>query len=303
MPTESTLDRITRMLAMMGYLADHDRVPVGELAEHFGVTESQVLKDIDLLWVTGTPGYYPDDLVDFSVDDWEESLISLRDARGLGRRVPLAPRDALALAAAVEWLRGLAEPDVRPVLASVARKLHATADLEVPDGVDHAVRSRLLEAVTGHTAVEIEYVSAEDRRTTRVIEPRGLYTDGAAWYVEAWCHHAREERTFRLDRILGIRPATAPATADRPPAERETGPTDVVLLLDPEARWLAEEIPGTNMREVGDSLEVRLTVTRTDWLVRRLLPLGRAVRDVEPASLRSDLAGRARAALDAYRRT
>lgn len=88
MPTESTLDRITRMLAMMGYLADHDRVPVGELAEHFGVTESQVLKDIDLLWVTGTPGYYPDDLVDFSVDDWEESLISLRDARGLGRRVP-----------------------------------------------------------------------------------------------------------------------------------------------------------------------------------------------------------------------
>lgn len=114
----------------------------------------------------------------------------------------------------------------------------------MPDGVDHAVRSRLLEAVTGHTAVEIEYVSAEDRRTTRVIEPRGLYTDGAAWYVEAWCHHAREERTFRLDRILGIRPATAPATADRPPAERETGPTDVVLLLDRRRAGSPRRFPG-----------------------------------------------------------
>lgn len=295
------------MLAMMGYLSEHDRVPVAELAENFGVSESQVLEDIDLLWVTGSPGYFPDDLIDFSVDDWEESLISLRDARGLNGPVPLAPREALALAAAVEWLRGVAGPDVQPVLAAVARKLQAVTptDVEAPDGVDPATRSRLLDAVEAHAAVEIDYVSAEDRRTTRVIEPRGLYTDGVAWYVDAWCHRVGDERTFRVDRILGIRPAVAPtaAVAARPLPDHgpvDHGSVDVVLVLDPGARWLAEEIPGTSVREVGDAIEVRLTVTRTDWLVRRLLSLGPAVSAVGPPELRHALTERARAALEAY---
>ncbi len=303
MPIESTIDRVTRMLAMMGYLSVRDRVPVAELAENFSVTESQVLEDVDLLWVTGTPGYYPDDLIDFSVDDWEESLISLRDARGLGRPVPLAPREALALAAAVEWLRGVAGPDIQPVLASVARKLQAITptDVEAPDGVDPVTRSRLVAAVEARAAVEIDYVSAEDHRTTRVIEPRGLYTDGVAWYVEGWCHLVGDERTFRLDRILAIRPADAPAA--RPVPDRGASgrdPVDVVLVLDRRARWLAEEIPGTSVREVGDVLEVRLTVSRTDWLVRRLLALGPAMRAVGPPEVRHALAGRARAALEAY---
>ena len=209
MPPEPTMDRVTRLLAMMTYLADRDRVPVAELADHFGVSESQVLKDVDLLWVTGTPGYYPDDLIDFSVDDWEARLISLRDARGLNRPVPLAPREALALAAAVEGLRGVAGPELAPVLASVARKLQgaAGADVAASDHTDPATRARLLQAIAAREAVEIDYVSAEDRSTTRVIEPRGAFTDGVAWYVEGYCHLAGDDRTFRVDRILAIRPA------------------------------------------------------------------------------------------------
>lgn len=296
------MDRVTRMLAMMAYLSEHDRVPVAQLAENFGVSESQVLQDVDLLWVTGSPGYYPGDLIDFSVDDWEDRLISLRDAQGLGRRVPLTAREALALAAAVEWLRGVAAPEVQPVLASVAAKLRVVTptDLAAPDGVDPAIRAALLAAVEARAAVEIDYVSAEDRRTTRVVEPRGLYTDGVAWYVEAWCHLAGDERTFRVDRILAIRPAAVPAPrpVTRPPLEDR--PVEVVLVLDRGARWLAEEIPGTSVREVGDAVEVRVGVTRTDWLVRRLLALGPAVRAVGPPEVRQDLVDRARAAVAAY---
>lgn len=306
MAVEQTADRLTRLLAMMNYLAQHDRVPVAELAAHFGVPESQVLTDVDLLWVSGTPGYFHDDLIDFSVDDYEEALISLRAGRGLDRPVPLAPREALALVAAVEWLRasGTATGRMAEVLASVQAKLRGFVPAEVappPDGGADA-RAAISAAIESGSWLDVDYVSAEDRRTARVIRPVALYTDGAAWYLEAFCHLAGAQRTFRVDRFLRIGPAAGPP-GSTDVAPQEVAATDVVLLLDRAARWLAEDIPDAVIRDVrgSDLIEVRVTLTRTDWLVRQLLPLGDQVRGVAPAALREELLARARAALEAYR--
>lgn len=307
MPAEHTADRLTRLLAMMTYLAQHDRVPVPDLATHFGVSESQVLRDIDLLWVSGTPGYYHDDLIDFSVDDWEEDLISLRAGQGLDRQVPLAPREALALSAAVEWLRGsgVATPGTEEVLLSVQAKLRgfSPAEVTVPEDGHARARTAVLAAIESSGWLEIDYVSAEDRRTTRVIRPLAMFTDGAAWYLDAWCALSRARRTFRVDRILRLEPAAEPA--DLVAAEPVEAPaTEVVLVLDPSARWLAEDLPDAAVRDVvadgARCLEIRLTLTRTDWLVRQLLALGPQVRAVAPEGLRADLLQRATAALAAY---
>ncbi len=313
MPAEQTADRLTRLLAMVNYLAQHDRVPVEELARHFGVPASQILRDVDLLWVSGTPGYYPDDLIDFSVDDWEQQLISLRAGQGLDRPVPLAPREALALIAAVEWLRasGAAAGRMGDVLATVGAKLRGLVPAEVappPDGHD-AARALLSAAIAAGEWLEVDYVSAEDRRSRRVIRPLALLTDGAAWYLEAWCALAGARRTFRVDRFLRIAPAAGEPPEDGEGTPGEEGPaeqpaTAVVLVLDKAARWLAEDIPGATIRDVSHEgapcIEVRIELTRTDWLVRQLLPLGDQVRAVAPAAVRDELVARARAALAAY---
>jgi len=308
MATEQTADRLTRLLAIMNYLAQHDRVPVAELAEHFGVSEGQILKDIDLLWVSGTPGYYHDDLIDFSVDDWEQHLISLRAGRGLDRPVPLAPREALALGAAVEWLRasGTATGRTAEVLESVARKLHGLvpAEVAVPQDGQEAARAPITAAIEADGWLEVDYVSAEDHRSSRVIRPHALFTDGAAWYVEAWCTLSGAERTFRVDRFLRITRTTEPATDAGAGPAPASDPVEVTLVLDRSARWMAEDIPDAVIRDVTVDgvacVEVRLTLTRTDWLVRQLLPLGEQVRAVAPRSLRADLVARARAAVAAY---
>lgn len=69
---EATGERLTRLLAMVTYLADRDGASAADLAAHFGVSEAQVMRDVDTLWVSGTPGYQPDDLLDFASDHYDE---------------------------------------------------------------------------------------------------------------------------------------------------------------------------------------------------------------------------------------
>ncbi|MDO5496097.1 MAG: WYL domain-containing protein, partial [bacterium] len=309
MPPETSGARVVRLLAMMSYLTDRGEVQIAEIAAHFGVREAQVMKDLSLLWVTGLPGYFPDDLIEFDFDE-DETSVELLDGRGLSRPVPFAPREALALAAAVEWLRasGTATGSAAEAIESVAGKLRGLVPADLAGGagapLDAAVRERVLRAASSGEGLTIRYVSAQDEVTERVVVPAAVTTDGAHWYLDAWCTRARAQRTFRMDRILSIE--------DAPPAVPTSGSDDegvgsvpvetrVRLVLHPRARWLAEDIPGAEIAsEDGASLVVELELGRWDWLVRVLLGLGDAVRAVSPPELAAELRARAAAALAAY---
>lgn len=339
MPPESARTRVTRLLGMMSYLADRGEVPITELASHFAVSDAQVMKDLDLLWVTGLPGYYPNDLIDFAFDE-EETSVALREAQGLSRPVPFAPREALAMAAAVEWLRvsGAAEGGAATALESVREKLRGLVPAELAGAapVGEELRRTLLDAASAGSGIRLRYVSAEDETTERTIFPEALRTDGAHWYLDAWCTRAGAPRSFRMDRILaleGAPHATDPRAGNPlqpvPGGDAAAGSEDaaggddgaaasgadgtvagapaepalvtVRLELHPRARWLAEEVPGARITdESAESLTMEVELARWDWLVRLLLGLGEAVQAVSPQELAAEIRFRAAAALVAY---
>jgi proteasome accessory factor C len=53
-------DRLLRLLGIVAYLDGAGPVSVADLARRFGTTPAQIQKDVDALWVSGTPGYWPD---------------------------------------------------------------------------------------------------------------------------------------------------------------------------------------------------------------------------------------------------
>lgn len=53
---ERTPDRLTRLLALVAHLSQAGPTPLVDLARFFGVSPQQIRKDIDVLWLTGTPG-------------------------------------------------------------------------------------------------------------------------------------------------------------------------------------------------------------------------------------------------------
>lgn len=315
---ETTGDRLTRLLALVAYLREHPAVPVAEVAAHFGTTEAQVLSDVNLLWVAGTPGYLPDDLIDFSAEALDHGVLTLTDARGMDRPLRLSTAEALSLLVALRTLHDLAEAtpalaDLEPLDAAIAKLSAATGDAaarasavqvrvraEVPGDVLETARRGVDQA----RRLRLRYVSAADVVTDRDVDPVELRSDGTTWSLRAWCHRAQGSRTFRLDRVLAIELLDT-AAADHPDLPGPgpgagTGET-VVLELASRARWVVEHTPVEEVVDLPDgAMRVRLRVTDPAWFENLLLALGDAVRSVEPPAAAARVAGAARAALDAY---
>jgi len=72
-----------------------------------------------------------------------------------------------------------------------------------------------------------------------------------------------------------------------------------VLVLEREARWVAEYYPVDDVVELGDErLRVQMRYADPAWLVRLVLGLGGGARLLEPPELVAAVAARAREALE-----
>ncbi len=316
---ERASDRLLRMLGIVAYLERHDDVPVDSLAAQFGVSPAQVLSDVDTLWMTGTPGYLPDDLIDFDATAYEQGVVRLTEARGLSRPLRLGGREAVALVAALRAMEaslGLALDDERArVLRSALAKVTAAAgdaaaavDVQLTAAANPQVAAAIGDAVARGRRLRIRYVDARDLTSEREVDPVRLVTQDDRTYLLAWCRDSGAERLFRVDRVVAAE-VLAEAAEDHPVPERAavfTPAADegelVTLHLASQGRWIAESAPAEAVRDLPDgSFEVDLRVVQPAWLRHVLLQAAEVVRGVEPAHVAQDAARFARRALAAYK--
>jgi proteasome accessory factor C len=311
-------ERLVRLLGMVAYLDAAGAVTVDDLARRFGVSPRQVLDDVDALWVSGTPGYWPDDLLDFDAGALERGVVRLVEARGMTRPLRLGTREAVALVAALRALRSAiatAGPGARSVVDSALEKLTdatgeaaAAVDVELALEGDPAVAATVRDALVRGRRLRIRYVTAADVSSERDVDPLRLVTEDEHSYLLAWCYRSNDQRTFRLDRILEAEALDVPVEAHGGDVERVAFVPDesaelVTIVFDSPARWVAEEVPVESVRNREDgTFEVTLRVADPVWLRHLLLQQARHVRSVDPPWPAVDVAEAARAALGAYAR-
>jgi proteasome accessory factor C len=305
--------RLPRLLSLVPYLLARPGVRVAEAAADFGVTEKQLRRDLELLWMCGLPGYGPGDLVDLS---FSGDTVTVTEDAGMRRPLRLTTAEATALLVA---LRALAEVpgmvDTEVVRRAVAKIEGAVGSADLPAGVAVGITARE-EATTGAVRAALDrrralriryYTASRDTEAERTVDPMRLLLVEGRGYLEAWCRSAEAVRLFRLDRIDEVRELDEPAA---PP--REARPTDLSaglfrpapdqrvaeLALDPQARWVAEYYPVDEVVEHPDGgARVRMRFTDDAWMVRLVLGLGGHARVLAPEGLRDAVVERARAAL------
>jgi len=315
---ERASDRLVRMLGMIAYLERHEDVPVEQVAAQFGVTPEQVMADVDTLWVTGTPGYLPDDLIDFDASSYEQGVVRLTEGRGMTRPLRLGPREGVALLAALRSLAALRpalDAERAAVLDSVLAKVQAATgdaaagvpvEVELQVGAVPAVAAALGTALARRRRLRLRYVDASDVVTERDVDPVRLVSQDEHSYLLAWSLPADAERLFRVDRIVDATVLEAPADEHPVAADADVFQPDasgdlVTVRLAGRARWVAESVPVEGMRERSDgSFEVDLRVVQRAWLQHLLLQVAEDVLDVRPPHVARDTATAARAALEAY---
>lgn len=300
---------IQRILALVPWIVAHPGSSKAEIALRFGLTVDQLDDDLGLVLMIGVPPYSPGDYLDVEEDD--DGRITIRLAEYFQRALRLTPAEGLALLAAGRALLAVPGSDPSGPLATALAKLQEALALPglVVDVGEPTQLEAIREAVTGHERVEIEYWSAgRDELTTRRVDPEVVFFATGEWYVGAYCHRARDERMFRVDRIRSVKGTGE--TFEPGATEFETGDvytprasdTRVTLELAPAAAWVAESHPTEAVTERADgSLEIVLAVSERAWLERLLLRLGPDARVVAPPEFADLAADAARRSLGRYR--
>ncbi|GAC1443739.1 MAG: WYL domain-containing protein [Mycobacteriales bacterium] len=312
----ASLTQLPRLLALVPYLLQHPGVQTAEAAGVFGVSEEQLRRDLNLLWVCGLPGHGPGDLIDL---EFEGDTITLLEPAGVTRPLRLAVDEALALLVALRTLSetpGLADRDaVDRALAKIEEAAGAAARpaqrVEVALEGEERVLPVVRDALERGRQVHLEYyVPGRDETTDRDVDPmRLLLVDGRS-YLEGWCRRVDAVRLFRLDRIVAIVVLDTPTDVPDSATERDISqglfvPSEsdvrVAIALGPGAHWVADYYPCESVEDVGDAtLVVRLRTPDTGWVVRLALRLGAAATVIEPVELAAQVRTAARAALSAY---
>ena len=311
-------DRLSRLLAMVPWLLRRQGVPLAEAARHFGISEAQLVKDLELLFVCGTPGHMPDDLIEA---DWESGQVYLGNADPIARPLRLSVDEAVALLAGLRTLAQVPGLHERSALESALTKLSAAAGDAAPAAsavsatLGRGARESMLAAarrgIRRHRRLHLRYlVPSRDEATERDVDPMRLFNTGDRWYLEGWCHRAEAVRLFRMDRIVGIEVLDVDGTPPRDAVRRDAderlftpSPDDVVVTVDlePAARWVAAYYPVEHVSELGEGrLRVTLRAASADWVPRLALRMAGELRVVTPATLAREVRSRASAALAAY---
>lgn len=313
-------ERLPRLLSLVPYLLARPGIPVVEAAVDFGVSERQLRRDLELLWMCGLPGYGPGDLIDLS---FAGDTVTVTEDAGLRRPVRLTTAEATALLVA---LRTLAElpgvidtAAVRRATAKIERAVGdaGTGAIAVEPPAPAAVSEReeatavaVRTALDTGRALRIRYYTAgRDAVSQRTIDPLRLLIVEGRGYLEAWCRRAEGVRMFRIDRVEDVELLAEPSSPP-PDAHAQSRPADAelfqpspdhrtaALLLEPDAHWVAEYYPVDDVVDAGDGrLRVLMRFADPSWLVRLVLGLGGAARVLEPPELVDAVGRRATEAL------
>lgn len=313
--TNANVERMPRLLALIPYLIARPGIPVAEAAADFGVSEAQLRKDLQLLWLCGLPGQGPGDLIDLNFEG--DTVTVLFDA-GMARPLRLTAEEALALIVALRTLiemPGVADTDA---LRRALAKVEAAAGGGVDDATvavslteEERAVPVLQRAVDEHRALWLRYYTpARDEVSERTVDPVRVFTADGRSYVEAWCRQAEGMRLFRADRIEDLRlldePARPPADAElRDLAEGVYAPAAehllVQLRLHTAYAWVADYYAMESVADDGGgALVVTLRVADPGWVRALVLGAARQVVVLAPDWLAESIRAEAERALAAY---
>jgi proteasome accessory factor C len=305
-------DRLQRLLALVPYVVSREVVGLAETAAAFGVTENELVEDLNMLWCVELRSPDPYCPIDLSYEGGE---IMVSQAESMDRPLRLGTDEASALLIGLRMLAELPGPQDQSALRRTIAKLEAAA------GEAAAASAQVAVHLDGRAPADVQAQVTEAMRQGRRlhlsyyvpgrdVDPMRLLLLEGRTYLEAWCRSADAVRLFRLDRVLGL--AVLDVAAEVPGEAKHVdvdsglfrpsaSDVSVELELARAGHWVAEYYPCEQVTDLGDGrLRVVLRTPDTRWVRRLALRLGEDGKVIAPADLVREIEEDATAALAQY---
>ena len=302
---ENAALRAIRLLDLVPYIVAHPGISITELAKEFSISRDEVLKDLNLLFLCGLPGYTPLELIDISFD--EESVVirdpqNLAAPRNLNESEALIARIALAAleestpktSAAYSQIIALREKIAKAFSSSIpASAITFTLDKKraTLEAIEGAIKQEL--------DLEITYNNVtKDSSSRRSITPISIIAEDKRTLVSAYCHSAKGLRTFNLAQISEVSTKERIVRTDLERLEDSRGSSAEVIIKSEDSSFLSEN--ASSLKELSKSC-YQIDIFQPEWIVRSVLAGADSLELAKPLELRAEIAERANRAILAYK--
>jgi proteasome accessory factor C len=296
------LEKAARLLDLVPYISTHQGVALSELAAEFGISESELLSDLNTLWMCGLPGYTPLELIDL---EFESGFVSIRNAEIL-QKVRLLTKDELVIllvgldlliqsidASRIDLVQAIAElqAKIKVIIGDIAT---------IAPIVNSSYRGTVLNAISSRKNLQISYHSLiRDELTKREITPIELTIDHGYEVLQAYCHQVGAYRTFRLDSIAEISLSGIAQTLTNRPQDDQA--FEIEIAISKRMRSTLERFRiAVSSEATTSSTSFTAFSFSQDWLIRSAMSTLAATEVLSPISCRDELARKCRKTLDLY---
>jgi proteasome accessory factor C len=291
---ETALDRVSRALNLIPFIAGNPGLSIAQIAERFNSTPVQISKDLSLLHMCGLPGYTHLELLDIDYED--PDYVEVTDAQVLDQPRSLTQIEALTLVLGLQLLSEIAkEPAERESISELQKRLgkligeEFTRSVTIADGViESPVVKDLRDAISNSHIVSITYNSASsDTITSRKIFPIDLFFKDGVGYLQAALVDGLEYRTFRVDRILEFEIEASDQEFISKLKEPDFAQREIEIEMGEDGIFFLEkhnEIV-TSSREADGTFFITLKVSSLDWIKRVICSWPSRITVVKPLDL------------------
>ena len=295
------VEKAARLLDLVPFISTHQGIALSELAQEFNLTESELLSDLNTLWMCGLPGYTPLELIDL---EFESGYVSIRNAEVLQRVRLLTKQELVIILLGLDILQSSLDPkreDLSDAISGLRiriKKIVGNVATASPI-VDSTHRAIITQAIASRTDLLVIYHSTiKDAVSERVITPLELSLDRGFEVLDAYCQSAEGFRTFRLDNMRSVQLAGSSVNIPEP---RDGSDFQWQLIIKSRFRTSSERFRSVyRPRESSAGEEVTVNSFSQDWLLRNAVSTLASVEVQLPVSARTLIAEKCQQTLELY---
>lgn len=299
---DNAISRVARAMDIIPYVLENPGISIENLAAKFGVNQKQIIKDLEIIFLCGLPGYTPYELIDLT---FEDGLVTIIDPQLFDKPRKFTETEGVIITLGLTLLKKSISDDeqiqsIDHLINKLSAKFKVSLSASIEDFDKPVFYDEILRSISKQVILTIEYNSiSQDFVTHRTIKPMRVSIKNGFYYLFATDLEMQADRIYRIDQIKSL---TEFSTKDDVKIKKELDFEDFIFKLKVKDQLITERYRDIfiEVEQFDDHFLVKGRSSNRQWLYRWILSHCSEIEVIEPQILRTTVKSRAESALSHY---
>lgn len=299
---DNAISRVARAMDMIPYVLENPGIKIESLAEKFGVDQKQIIKELQLIFLCGLPGYTPYELIDLT---FEDGFVTIIDPQLFDKPRKFTETEAVIINLGLVLLKNSVSNlnqigTIDNLIQKLTEKFRVASSTAIKELSKPAFYDEIVRSINLNENVKIDYASiSEDSLHQRLIKPMRISIRNGFYYLYATDLAVDADRVYRMDHIRSI---NSIQEISQSRFDEATEIDEFEFELKIYDQLITEKFRDifTDVIRSDKHFLVRGRSSNRQWLYRWILSHGSAIEILGPDKLKKTVKERAKLALDRY---